>query len=114
MNCNGQGLISTGDNKLDLKRGNTVVCPVCSGKGKVDQNQIGGGVMPDGEMGGTGDVPKADDSNQSAPGGSESSDSVGGEPAGPQIGSKCETGDGQPGTLGKNDAGDWVCNPDPA
>lgn len=104
-NCNGQGLISTGDNKLDLKRGLTVVCPDCKGSGKVE----------DGFVGEKAESPKAEESSQSAPGGSDSSVSGSeGQPnkVVPQVGDRCLTADDKPGTLAKDEAGNWVCNPD--
>ena len=113
-NCNGQGLVSTGADKLDLKRGNKVVCEACAGRGKVpDPAQDGVGEKADAEAKPEGD-PKAQDQSQSAPGGDGSSDGSEGAELGPQIGSKCVLEDGTPGTLGKNEAGDWVCNPDAA
>lgn len=115
-NCNGQGLISTGDNKLDLKRGNTIVCPECTGTGKIEDTAPGAGTETGGDVGtgtGVGD-PKAQDSSLNAPGGSGSSDSDngGGAELGPQIGSRCLTDTNQPGHLDKNEAGDWVCIPE--
>ena len=109
-NCNGQGLVSTGSNPLDLKRGNTVVCTVCTGKGKVEEKT-------DAEQAAAVPVPvppKTQDPSQDAPGGSGSSDEAAGAGAiGPEVGSRCLTTDGKPGTLGKNESGDWVCTPDP-
>ena len=110
-NCNGRGLVSTGGDKLDLKRGNTVVCTVCKGSGKIDPSEPVPAPIP--PVPNEND-PKVQDESQSAPGGDASSDGSEGAEIGPQIGSKCVLEDGTPGTLGKNEAGDWVCNPDAA
>lgn len=38
--CNGQGLISTGANPLDLETGAKITCPDCNGSGQLSDEQV--------------------------------------------------------------------------
>ena len=100
--CNGQGLVSTGANKLDLSVGNKVTCAACGGTGKVAD--------PNAEQA---ESPKAQDPSQIAPGGGEPSDSGSGSEVVPTVqpkeGDPCVDGDGVSGYLGKDGDGKWVC-----
>lgn len=102
--CSGRGLVSTGGDKLDLKRGNTVVCEACKGSGKVEA-----------PAGPAAESPKVQKLPQGADGGSASSEDDLKEAEGvvPQVGDRCLTGDGNQGILDKTEVGDWICVPDP-
>lgn len=104
-NCNGQGLVSTGTDKLNLRVGSKVICRVCNGSGKVDLDVVT-------EKAPVPESPKAQDPSQSGPSGEGSSDSDSEATFVPKVGDRCLTAEDKPGTLGKNEAGDWVCNPD--
>lgn len=80
--CNGMGLISTGADPLALHQGIQVTCAACAGRGKFAETveEIAEGFVPavpeevKAEEIPVPQPPKVEDSNQSAPSGSESSD----------------------------------------
>ena len=125
-NCNGQGLVSTSENQLDLEHGRKETCTACGGTGQVAelvaepaQTEETGGIASSEVSADTApqdtenDLPKEDGQPSQEVTGEES-----GEQSetikidgleGPKVGDKCVDDAGNEGTLETNEAGEWYC-----
>ena len=108
VNCNGQGLVSTGANPINLGEGRTITCTACNGTGQAQTGNVSNGDNADPKV--PGDTAPQDTGEGSGEQSSEGAE----KPLGvPQIGDPCEMDDKTMGVLDKDADGKWVCVPKP-